>query len=865
MEQKRKLLIVQEGWKRNEESLKHQVEHPLYEECYKVGLKSIFRKAAEENRWLEENQNRVIVDERSNILTFIGKRGSGKTTAMDEFCRILKSFDKEEEYQWWLKSVLTGDIQGELEHAEFHFHILNPIDASLFGETEDLFEQIIANIYRYFKKKVDADGKVLAKISDVMKCYYSNVDESGENRHSSFSIVNMMNFASDNNALQQKIAALIDELLDRSGRREYEYIVITIDDIDLNLCHGYQMLEQIQKYFAYHKIIILISMDYDQMRLLCEEHFSSKMHIAGELDAQNFGTEYVRNLAKDVMMKLFHLSQRIYMPDFSRILKSSYIVVPSENEEDLKISIKEYTLGKIAGYMHVYYDMYGSKQHFAEPTTIRELIVYNEFLDSLESIPYGKLTCMLDFKDDEGENNKKKINDEILKSYDNNYRMFMDDIIDRMAQNTLTLVQRDAFYKWITRDINKRAIYFMNAHRENDRIIFGDTDEIVEVKTSKLGRLSNEYVKESDYTYGALLEHIYNWGRSFDSDCFEDKPFIWCILASLTVEMTRTYIHYRYNTDQQRRQDKYRKRLFSFIGNSMGNQWLSYAFPKIKTSNKKVVSNLGYRELTLAEQMVIPIQEEEFRNIGCWEEFTKYLEKIKLIKIMEMLSFCFAGISGESIEILEFKFISREEDMKGSEDGKSGRANQSHITAKTNSKIKLDMMSFVIKSLDYNGTYLALVDNIVSVLKDIVEKCCGEFRMSGNEVREFVVRELYVQETPVEAPEVAFPFYDLDLSYNICKRLRRKFKDEIASDGLYNAMQTYYHEIDSLLEKEQQSFSKVVRKKYPQYYIPYRSYYKNDPYIAKILSGDIDGEVINKVENIIIGMISKKDDEAEVG
>ena len=153
MNNKRELLIVQDeqrDWKKGE----HEIWHPLYLDGYKVGLKNIFTKAYEEDT--EQNRKkpkRIITDEQNNILSFIGKRGSGKTTAMDEFCRILDSLDAKDESRWWIKQTENREIYDQLKNGSFKFHILQPIDASLFDESDDLFEQIIANLYRYFDKQ----------------------------------------------------------------------------------------------------------------------------------------------------------------------------------------------------------------------------------------------------------------------------------------------------------------------------------------------------------------------------------------------------------------------------------------------------------------------------------------------------------------------------------------------------------------------------------------------------------------------------------------------------------------------------------------------------------------------------------------
>lgn len=140
MRENGKLLIVQDNWEWDDQEQKHELKNPLYTECYIDGLKCIFKQAIEMEAWVKDNKGRVIRDERCNILSFIGKRGSGKSTAMDEFCRILRSMNHEEDYEWWLKKVMTGEEQKFLLEKKFHFHILDPIDASLFGAQEDLFE-----------------------------------------------------------------------------------------------------------------------------------------------------------------------------------------------------------------------------------------------------------------------------------------------------------------------------------------------------------------------------------------------------------------------------------------------------------------------------------------------------------------------------------------------------------------------------------------------------------------------------------------------------------------------------------------------------------------------------------------------------
>ena len=246
------------------------------------------------------------------------------------------------------------------------------------------------------------------------------------------------------------------------------------------------------------------------------------------------------------------------MPDFERILKNTYIVEDEKIEKTNGggLPVKEYLLGKIAGHMHIYYDLCGLKKHFAETNTVRELVVYNEFLNSLKYVDLSKLKIIL-YKS----NHSKDDNLRMLKIYDKNYRRFEDDVIERMAQDILTPEQRTAFHSLISRDLERRARYFVNSYRQYDGITFGDIDGEGKYIISETNKESR-YIEEQ-YSYGQLLEHIYTWGRISQGGNFEDKPYMWCILASFTIEMTREYLHYYYNPDDKRRNNKYNKKYFS--------------------------------------------------------------------------------------------------------------------------------------------------------------------------------------------------------------------------------------------------------------------------------------------------------------
>ena len=880
MNNRNELLVVQDGWEWNEKDEEHELKYPFYTECYMTGLKSIFQNALaqEEREWRreKEKQKRIIADERNNIYSFIGKRGSGKTTAMDEFCRILCSMDRDHEfYSWWLERVMPEEQRVLLERKRFKFHVLKPIDASLFGEDEDLFEQVMVNIYDYFNDYIEEQrSEIMRQFSDIMKSYYS-IRDVNENRNSDFSIANMLTLSSDTQSMQRKIAELIDKFLMCKKECNFEYIVIVIDDLDLNIEHGYQMVEQIQKYFAYHKIIVLISMDYDQMRIVFEQNFSQKLIRINETNGQKIGQRYVCGLSKDTMTKIFHISQRMYMPDFERLLKNTQVVTVYDlkksgndsNKEEDRLSIKYYLFGKIAHYMHIYYDICGMKKHFAEPETMREFVIYNEFLNSLEHLDFSQRKFLIN----EGTPLENE-NMDILKQYDLNYKRFEDDIFERMAQNLLTPVQREAFRNLYLRDIERRAKYFVNSYRKDDEIIFGAIDEEFINENSMLNKLLEGQKLELQYSYGRLIEHIYEWGRKSWNGSFEDKPYIWCILASFTAEMTRTYLNYCYNPDPIRRKEKYERRLLAFIGESFGNKWLGESFPRFQISKTSEVMQIrGYAD-AVANLMMIDIDIEGTTKLS----FEEWVVKNHYIEIMGVLNMFFGGIDGNKVHGLDFVvelgipkylFIKQPQEVES-----RGKSNRPHITAVSDSAIKFDVMTFVLQSLNYKEARENIIENIVKVLCKLQTRYYGVFKPNERKIRNFVkkcLNELGIY-TEVEY-KVAFPFYNLDMSYNICKRLRKKFKNDFVRKSFIEALKDYYGEIIQLLEKEKNEYKiccEALKREDVVYENLERDFellynFENCPFINAILKKEINEDIMNQVEKNIRNMTIKVEQKNE--
>ena len=477
------------------------------------------------------------------------------------------------------------------------------------------------------------------------------------------------------------------------------------------------------------------------------------------------------------MMKVFPLEHRMYMPDIRKLTKKATVVLKNDtvNGDKEECPIKHFIMYKIAETMHIYYDICGVKYHFCEPDTVRTLVEYNGFLNDLDNrfrIKSEQLVCYSKLENKNMTDREKIIenNMEILRSYDSNHERFNWDIMKRLAQTTLNQYQSDYFRNLMERDLGRRAMYFVSSENCVGQIVMQD-------------------INAEQYTYGDFIEKIYTWGR----ENYEDKALISCVMASFTSEMVREYIFYRYVGDKDKRQRSL-ERLKKFIGNGFSNKWVGDVFPQIvyvTEDNKIKTKEMGY---------INAIEHISFRLEYGIEELRE-LNKIKIIKenqrvVEDVLEKWFEKTNMVPVlECIDMLLNCNEED-----DGFQFILSISQTeVAKNNEKVcaimlegseySMDMMGFVKKSLQAEVAEKRLHNNIIDGIVDLM---AGQFEITenGRKVLKSTVQNVVKKQSMLiknkNDGEVAFPFYNLDLSYNVIKRVKRKKKIEYVMESQIN-------------------------------------------------------------------------------
>lgn len=770
-------IILEDSFNRNtiEETVNaagDAIRYPLYINCYKEALNAIIENSYTYEREFNrkdycsdycgnEFDNDYNFNKVNNIIAFLGERGSGKTTVVNEFCHILHSLNRvnfREIKNTWMKSLQQSEAVRKLKDEALDFTILKPIDASVLEEKENIVELIWADMYELFEKEAGNNSrgmaeaekrKIIREFDEVYKnhskiCHSEIKDNLGESV-----LVKLKNMPSSFKTRETFSKLLTDYFnLVNPEKHIKKYLVVTIDDLDLNIKHGYDMLEQIHKYLSHPQIIVLLAVDFEQISFICENYFIKKMMVKNE-ECDERIVRHAKQLSNDYMLKILPVSNRVYLPDKDLILKNAFV---RSNGREQKV--KDYILNKFAERTGIYYDGTGLKKHFCVPGTVRELVTYKDFLNTL---------FVIDWKNDGEKTESSSDSEKMMLWYDQNFRRVNKDINERMAYQVLKPVQRARFRLILERNIERRAQYTVYFCEQWSK----DSQE------SAL----KDYVDDRSYCYLDLLKCLYDYGRNR----YEDKALVHCLLASFTSEMTWQYYNYLHNSDEAER-EKSRRCLLGFVGETFGGKWLNEVIPIVKRKEDDVIYDACYIKNIELKVLKIEYQLAEGQTIISsqrpldkkFDLLIAEIEKKEALKtLMGVLAFLngFKDDSGE-VFIPDIEFNIEEGEIE------KGKITTLSISLKAH-YANFDILAFMAKPDNLKAWYQTIYKKIRTGLAAGLGKALNTNLDAGRNIK--IERLISVQmKKPENTKEAIFPFYNLDLSYNVLKRVIRTCKKKIS-------------------------------------------------------------------------------------
>ncbi len=365
----------------------------IFQNVYKNALKSVIEIVKHSDK---DNND---YDDFNNIIAFTGERGKGKSSSMISFRDALVNkesmchkpfFEKHEDQYLLKKSFASIDI----------------IDPSLFRGEESLMEIILAKMFQKFQLEIKkSDSDVTQDVKRNLIQHFQNVFENlqiinsdRKELYKKESIEALSKLATSSN-LRESFKKLISCYL-KNFEKNKNYLIIAIDDFDMNFSNVFLMLEDIRRFFIQSKILILISSNMEQ--LFSSIHNSFNKEIKSDLDAEN-----LKNRTSKYIEKLIPISRTIELPNFVIKAEKKIIdIVEIKRDNNLEAryplnkndnidNLFDFLIFYVSSKLDLFITNYDFRQNLVIPRTLREI---KELIQNINESDYEKFKKYLNSK-----------------------------------------------------------------------------------------------------------------------------------------------------------------------------------------------------------------------------------------------------------------------------------------------------------------------------------------------------------------------------------------------------------------------------------------------------------------------------------
>lgn len=813
----------------------------------------------------EQDNDSHLSSDRKPVISFVGRRGTGKTSAMMSVHNALKS---KEELKGFLSDKYIRDSS---------FIVLDYIDVSTMEKGEDILEIVLANMFSLFLKREQKQQSQRINASYESRELYRMFDEiygslisikDMRGRKSDISPLSQLTQLSNSQVLKVKIEELIKQYLqymegDQEGYTpaKKKFLVITIDDLDMSFQNEtefpFEILETLHRYLMTTGVIILATYNFSDLCSGCEKHFMKIFSDRkGVLNSNERGM--VRHLTQEYLKKVLPMYNRVHLPSLK---KSDYVgevrpkiemqskevkelfgglkkdILKDDKNASFRLDPKRFVMllrGSVAG---LYYDANGVKKHFVEPSQLRELVQTYTFFEQLNKL---KNSCndekivvkvLLDNLCDDPEKAnsvleqldklkhncmKGKVNvqeknveneDDSKQEYDAEndkiiFKALLDNLYFEFAKANLSGEEQDLFEAFLNVPLERRCKDILTTLQAKATEDYRDKMSCILYKSG---------AKES-YSYGELIYRLYIASK----EGWFTKPLVWCILDSYTIMLTKYYRQMK-NTDDLKEKDKCRKKILDVLGMSVASSWSNLLVPKISItdSESEVVerNRLEYGVYDRDKKMQWFAAIKFGGSFVQWEfELSKGHGNVSLKKQLQLLEFMalfFTNVKcrtekGGVHQGFEIEYIKFDENRINNLVFSTVDLDKSICLRFKITDGCFNIFNFVYNLLDSENFFRQLHKNLKKAYEDYFNDIYGR-RESVDEFFEKNSMKTTYQEWFRRTQGFALPVYSFDMIYNLFKRQYQNLglmPDSVYINDFWIYIKECFKEFGKLLEDE---------------------------------------------------------------
>lgn len=844
---------------------------------------------ADNYEWTQSEKNRKNSDfERSNVISFIGHRGTGKTSAMLSFRDILDFYTETQKYGL---NQMNTPLLNMVKRQNVKFYTLDCIDASIMEESENIFVLILAAMFSKIQKSANEktqrideyDNRVLYQKFEKIYEDYTSIN-SKENASDGYSAFEKLRNAASSQKIRENFEELVRIYLNVLDGNEQNYtktaqkfLVISLDDIDIarrkknsgkENWGTYKIMSTIYKYLTVPGVIVLTAYDYNNLQERCMNFFA----------IENEQREGYERSTLQFIEKVFPIYSRLYMPSLlnDNIISRNEIKISLEKNKDNILqnfvtgnrtnifSIKDFVFFLLYDKTNVILDYDEESKHFFIPDTLRGLFNLVELLNKMESYSH-ELKAEEDLEKFQqniewlGEDCNFRYKEEILAGKKEESSLIT-------SWNEISAGQRG---KQIISVISKKDIPLgLDIKREYRR----------EMGNAKKLRFNAENIKTNpkydnsdvEYSYAELVHSIFHMTRCENG---YSKKFVACILYSYTLQLTEIYRLYLWNRHELPKEEffsvyrnryenkitdasievkaekirKYEKELLAVIGKTTCGKWAQYFFPEIlpRRAVEMEPAYTGARhQLVIAGyikgrgvEFVLSFMNSDSMEITAL--------KIKTILFLAMLR----------LDVSKWDF--KELECKRKTDGRY------IIYFRQNEAEDIELTAF----FKHTFLYTVLLNKIESLLLEPLEND-GKFSQIKTKVKA-VFSDLWESYYTWDQKygNAMIPFYNLDVTYNMIKKLYLEYEQihmDYVTITLNDKNTSFLNEYKKMLDRFVGYLKNLDRKYYlDKNGIPLSEIFTECPFYKMVddLQNDPDSRVriSNYICNIGMDILSDRD------
>ena len=339
------------------------------------------------------NEYDMLYGYANNTLAFCASRGQGKTSAMLSFSKALGDFRSLEGVNMKHPAVLEKAL------GNCDFHVFPPIDPTMLTEDDTVLKLILARLFdeinkcwenqgthglphqREFGRQLMSDQK-FAILENFNTCLDGLPKNQGRKANNPDTEIEAIIRSKDSFNVKKNLLEIIQYfLMLKGGDLRNNFLVIQLDDTDMQLENAYSILEEVRKYLTLPNVIVLMATDLDQLFSLVVLDYKKKLKEYSE----GFS---IQEIAAKYIAKLVPASHAIHLPSIKKQYERNNLIIKikrdSENNDSYS-SIEEYLFALIrekTGLVFIRHDAY---LHEIVPTTIRGVIQLSRLLEHMKT------------------------------------------------------------------------------------------------------------------------------------------------------------------------------------------------------------------------------------------------------------------------------------------------------------------------------------------------------------------------------------------------------------------------------------------------------------------------------------------------